>query len=318
MQLASVLEGREALVVDAQRDRGLLVLGHVHRPRSRRPARPRSSRPRRPRASTRCRRSRARSRRPCVSSSVASRTIPITIQGRIATISADVDEPPHGPGGVSAGSQPLRGDGAEPSGGGCTAPPGQWRRMPRSKPVEALGAAAAPSSVLSALRLGRAEDRHDAGVVAVGVVVARHLAELGEPAGQVGRVVARVLDHRLGAVERADRAREDAGAVSARQPRLLRRQLDQVVVRARLADQRRAGRRSSAARRPPAGAARGRRARARAWPASTRPRAARGRRASRAGSRTSCWPCAACPAAAPARAGATRSRRRSRGTWRWC
>ena len=38
---------------------------------------------------------------------------------------AEVDEAPHGPVGESEGLQPSAGTGAEPSGGGCTAPPGQ-------------------------------------------------------------------------------------------------------------------------------------------------------------------------------------------------
>ena len=52
-------------------------------------------------------------------------------------------------------------------------------------------------------------------------------------------------------------------------------------------------------------------ARGPSWPASTRPRACRGRRASSAGSRRSCWPCAACPGAASSACERARSRRRS-------
>ena len=76
----------------------------------------------------------------------------------------------------------------------------------------------------------------DARVVAVGVVVARDLGELGDPAGDVGRVLARVVDHRLGAVERADRAREDR-LRQLGEPRLGGGQLGQVVAGAGLADQ---------------------------------------------------------------------------------
>ncbi len=126
----------------------------------------------------------------------------------------------------------------------------------------------------------RAEDRHDARVVAVGVVVRRHLAELREPAGEVGRVLARVRDHRLRAVERADRAREHRRWSSSARRGCLRRSA-------------RSGRCSGPAARisvaqvgdrgpqvvPRAGAARGRTARACAWRAST-PRTSRSRSSS--------------------------------------
>ena len=72
-----------------------------------------------------------------------------------------------------------------------------------------------------------------------------------------------------GAVERPDRAREDRRG-QLRQPRLLGGQLDQVVVRAGLPDQLAEVGDRRAARRPRAGAARGRTARAASWPASTR------------------------------------------------
>ena len=80
-------------------------------------------------------------------------------------------------------------------------------------PSRSLGAASGGHRRHAARRPRRRcgqEHRLDAGVVAVGVVVGGDLAELREPAGEVGRVAAHVLEHRLRAVERPDRAREDA------------------------------------------------------------------------------------------------------------
>ena len=163
-------------------------------------------------------------------------------------------------------------------------------------------------------RARRAEDRHHARVVAVRVVVGGHLAELRDPAGEVRRVAARVLDHRVGAVERPDRARED-GAVSSASRGCLAVSSIRSLFGPGAPDQRRAGRRSSG------------RASCdeRAQRAEERRELLRVRlrhldelvevvERACAGSRRSCSPSAACPAAARARAEATCSRRRSRAS----
>ena len=94
--------------------------------------RPRSGRPRRGPRTRRRRRSRApgTARR-------APREAPvrvITATPRTASRTAISASSPHGPGGVVAGYSPARGHGAEPSGVGWTAPPGQrprttWRPL---------------------------------------------------------------------------------------------------------------------------------------------------------------------------------------------
>ena len=107
------------------------------------------------------------------------------------------------------------------------------------------------------------------------------------------------LEHGLALLQRAGAALE-GGARDLLEAGQLARGLDQVVVGAGAADERARGRRSSAWRRARAGAARAGTAPgpwSRAW---TRRPAGRGRRASRAGSRTSCCRAAASSAAASA------------------
>ena len=165
------------------------------------------------------------------------------------------------------------------------------------------------------VQLEGVEDRLDARVVAVGVVVGGADAEVAEPADELGDVRADELEHRLALLQRAGAVLEGR-AGDALEARQLARGLDEVVVGAGLADERARGRRSSAWRRARAGAARAGTARgpwSRAW--SRRP-AGRGRRASRAGSRTSSCRAAASSAAAPAPRSARGSRPRSRPSWR--
>ena len=104
--------------------------------------------------------------------------------------------------------------------------------------------------------------------------------------------------HRRGLLQRRDRVREGRAWRRAR-ARAPCEQVGEVVVGARAVHERAAGRRPSGAPRARAGAAGAGSARGPWSPAWTPPRARRGRRASRAGSRTSCWPCAGCRAAAP-------------------
>ena len=225
---------------------------------------------------------------------------------------ADVDQPPHG---VAAGVAAAEGERRRAVGAGLDHAARAAVLDVGLEAVELLrriGRGERPARVVR-----RQEHRLDAGVVAVGVVVGGDLPEVGDPGREVGRVAAEVLEHRLRLVERLDRAREHRGG-QLRQARLLRGQLDQVVVRARRADQlaqvgdRRTGlgedrpQLAQEARQVLRGRLRLRRP------------AGRGRRASSAGSRTSCWPCAACSAAARARGRARRSRRRSPGTRCWC
>ena len=202
-------------------------------------------------------------------------------------------------------SSPLPRHGAEPSGGAldraARAALGSGRTRGR-RGAASGGSAVSTSPAGVCAELEGVEDRLDAGVVAVGVVVGGALAELREPAGQVGRVRADVLDHRLRVAAARSIARgNDASSSASASFGACWLQLDQVVARAGRADQRAQVAGSSGARRAPAGAARAGTARGRAWRASTRPPARRGRRASRAGSRTSCSRCAACPAGGRAR-----------------
>ena len=159
------------------------------------------------------------------------------------------------------------------------------------------------------------EDRLDARVVAVGVVVGGADAEVAEPADELRDVRADELEHRLALLQRARAVRRTPGwrpsgsraACAWRRPGRCRRRAGGRASR---------GRRSSAWRRARAGAARAGTAPgpwSRAW--SRRP-AGRGRRASRAGSRTSSCRAAASSAAAPAPARARGSRPRSRPWWR--
>ena len=110
-----------------------------------------------------------------------------------------------------------------------------WSRAPPGASRSESGVRTWPSSGVEVSENG-VEHRLDPGEVAVRVVVGRALAELRDPAGQVGRVRADVLDDGLRLLERLDRAREgDARALG--EQRLLLRQVDQVVARPLLLDQ---------------------------------------------------------------------------------
>ena len=154
VQLASSLNGMKPSSSIRSVTAACVLGRHVHVRDHARPARRRSSRPRRARASTRCRRSRARSsgpacRRPSPRARCRSRSragSPRSGRGRRTASWA---------GGVSSGSQPSAATGAEPSGGGCMAPPGQRRRLPRSKPSSRLLRRRANSSVLPAVAARR-------------------------------------------------------------------------------------------------------------------------------------------------------------------
>ena len=152
------------------------------------------------------------------------------------------------------------------------------------------------------------EDRLDAGEVAVGVVVDGALAEVAEPADEVRRVRAGRTRAPAARAASASRPLRNAGRRDALERRDLARRLDEVVVGAVAADEHAQVAGSSGGRRPRAGAARAGTAPGPWSPAWTRRPARRGRRAWRAGSRTSCWRGAAWSAAARARAPAPRSR----------
>ena len=250
-----LLEGRERLVVDAQRDRRLdssSVTSISLTTPTGAPAIFTSSsgherggvvedRP-------------ARSSASVVSLSRASRTIPITIQGqdrhqqrRCRRASSRAGR---GVGGIAAAGReraPTRRAGAAPHRAGSAS--GSRARSPSSRWWAALPRACA------AVLARRAEHRHHARVVAVRVVVAGHLAELREPARR-GRACSRRAYSTTGWERSSARiARGKPSAVELREPGLLGGQLDQVVVGPGLTDQSYAGRRSSAARRPRAVAA---------------------------------------------------------------
>ena len=132
----------------------------------------------------------------------------------------------------------------------------------------------------------------------VGVVVGGALAEVAQPADELGRVRARELEHRLELL-RAPGGRRERRRGDALEPRQQLVGVDQVVVGAGAVDQR--GCRSRIVGRASCTSGRssrrnGARSLSRAW---TRRPARRGRRASRAGSRTCCWRAAASSAAAP-------------------
>ena len=196
--------------------------------------------------------------------------------------------------------------GAEPSAAGWLAAPGQRRRL-GLQPVEALRRRDRREHAARRVvgEVERVEDRLDARVVAVGVVVRRRPGRSRGTSRRAPACRADELEHRLGLDERlaavAERGRGDAlqpaSCASPRSRSLSGRRGGRAC----------AGRGSSGARRRRAGAARAGTARGPSWPAWTRRPARRGRRASRAGSRTSCWRAAAWSAAAApsARASAT-------------
>ena len=111
-------------------------------------------------------------------------------------------EPSHGPGGTELVEQPGTGSGAEPSGDG-------WHGAARAAVARGLqarrsaGRGTAWSSWLAPLRLNGNRVRLGAHVVAVGVVVGAGLAEVGERADHVGRVLAQVVELVLGVVHLA-------------------------------------------------------------------------------------------------------------------
>ena len=126
----------------------------------------------------------------------------------------DGDRGSHGPGGTSLGSQssvPLVSrHGEEPSAAGWDAAPGQRRSWLVSQPLKrwdgGIGSERPARRVVGERE--RVEDRLDAGVVAVGVVVGGALAEVAEPADELGRVRAQELEHRLGLLQRLAARRE--------------------------------------------------------------------------------------------------------------
>ena len=202
----------------------------------------------------------------------------------------------------SRGCRRSRGTAPSRPPAGWLAAPGQRRSMPVCRPARRWATGSGTSCGGPAGRsceLEGVEDRLDARVVAVGVVVGGADAEVAEPADELRDVRADELEHRLALLQRAGAVleRRAGDLLEAGQ---LARGLDEVVVGAGPAHERARGRRSSAWRRARAGAARAGTApgpSSRAW--SRRP-AGRGRRASRAGSRTSSCRAAASSAAAPA------------------
>ena len=197
---------------------------------------------------------------------------------------------------------------------GSSRPARGWLAAPGQRRVVAglqarRGAAPAGTGVERAARrvvgeLEGVEDRQDARVVAVGVVVGGALAEVAEPADEVGRVGPQELDHRLALAHRRDRAVGTPGCrpLRARQLRVASVESLSGPGGGRACCR---SRNVGVALVHAAGAARGRTAAGpsrRAW---TRRPAGRGRRASRAGRRTS-----SCPGAASSGSSAERLRER--------
>ena len=144
--------------------------------------------------------------------------------------------------------------GAEPSAFGCDAAPGQRRSWLVSSPSKrcdgGIGVSTPPAGL--SLNVERVEDRLDARVVAVGVVVRRALAEVAQPAGELGRVRAQELEHRLRAPASASRPLSNAGVATRCSAGILRvastRSLSGPVAaheRAQVADRRPRARRTS-------------------------------------------------------------------------
>ena len=115
----------------------------------------------------------------------------------------------HGPGGTSLGiavERAARRRATAPSRRrrAATRRPGSgaagWSRSPSKRCDGGIGREHAARRVVGERE--RVEDRLDARVVAVGVVVGGALAEVAEPADELGRVRAQELEHRLGFCER--------------------------------------------------------------------------------------------------------------------
>ena len=208
--------------------------------------------------------------------------------------------------------------GAEPSGGGCIAPPGQRCVLRISRPSEALarrhGVQHRADGCLGVRE--RVEDRLDAGVVAVGVVVrlrpAPNLVSQPAKSGVYGRM------YSMHGLRLAQRLRSSAGRRRSRGCASFGI-FDVSSIRslfgARAADQQAQVLDGRASTPPPAGAARGRSARGPWWPASTR--ATSGSRSSSVARRFTKVVLAlrSVGGSRPSVSAAPRSRRRSRGRW---
>ena len=107
----------------------------------------------------------------------------------------------------SRGCRSTSRHGAEPSAAAWVAAPGQRRSWSVSQPVEALRRRDRREHAAGRVvgEAERVEDRLDARVVAVGVVVRGALAEVAQPADELRRVRADELEHRL-ELARAPRA----------------------------------------------------------------------------------------------------------------
>ena len=172
---------------------------------------------------------------------------------------------------------------------------GDLRRRPASRSVRRARGCSRPLTNAKALTVVRAAAGRAVGVVDAGV------AEVVEPAGEVDGVGAEEGEvRRLRSAATRSRSANEPGRssplrcdradrdVAERQRRV--RELDQVVVLAAAAHERRRGRgRSARASRANGRSSASTRAQLRRDRLATRRPAGRGRRASRAGSRTSCW-----------------------------
>ena len=147
----------------------------------------------------------------------------------------DGEDALHGPGSTRLGSQSRvpscrgRAPSRRPAAG--EAAPGQRRDLAGLQAGEALAGRDRRERAAGRVVGERegVEDRLDAREVAVGVVVRRALAEVAQPADEVGRVGPDELDHRRGLLQRRDRVREatawrrcsSAGALPSRSVRSL-------------------------------------------------------------------------------------------------
>ena len=162
--------------------------------------------------------------------------------------------------GRSRGCRSCRATAPSRRAAGCDAAPGQRRTNPVCRPARRwLGGDRRERAARRVVgeRVG-VEDRLDAGEVAVGVVVRGALAEVAQPADEVGAVRAG-RSCRTG-VESFSACVElrSAGRATCSRRGVPVEQVDEVVAGARAADRACAGRRSSGARRARAGAARAR------------------------------------------------------------
>ena len=144
-----------------------------------------------------------------------------------------------GPATTWVGSQsrlpPESRNGAEPSAAGWLAEPGQRLSMPVCRPARRCATGSGTSCAGptgSSCELEGVEDRLDARVVAVGVVVGGADAEVAEPADELRDVRADELEHRLALLQRAGAVGEGR-ARDLLEARQLARRLDEVVVGAR-------------------------------------------------------------------------------------